>query len=690
MKEYTLVNLDCAGCAARIEEALKKLDTVQFASVNFASSKLFLKTDDLEGVRKRIEEIEPGVRIAEPKEVDEALGFDKKRELMTLGASIALFTLGMVFSRRLSASPSGFGTYLLFLPAYLLSGWKILLRAGRNALRGKFFDENFLMTVATAGAFAIRANDEAAGVMIFFQVGELFQELSLNRSRRSIKALLDIRPKLAHKIGDDRSLVDASPESIRVGERIVVKPGEKIPLDGAVLTGDSQVDNSPLTGEPVPRTVHPGDTVLAGMINKSGALTVEVQKPFRESSIARILHLVETSLEKKSRSEKFITRFARVYSPMIVAAAIMVAALPPLLFAGARFSDWVYRALVLLVVSCPCALVISIPLGFFGGVGRAARQGILIKGSNSLDALGSVKRVVFDKTGTLTEGVFRVTDVVPSGGFIRGEILEWAADAESHSDHPIARSIAESYGSPVNPDLVEDYRSIEGVGVEATIRGKRVIVGNDRLLHDRNVPHDVCCVEGTVVHVAVDGVYAGRIVISDVVKSGSAEAVSELKALGVRSVGMLTGDNRYAADAVSAVLDLDFTRSDLLPHEKVRALEEIMESGEKTAFVGDGVNDAPVIARADVGIAMGAGGSDAAIETADVVLMTGSPLKVAEAIRTARKTRSVVLQNIVLAFAVKGVFIALGIAGAATMWEAVFADMGVALLAIFNAMRILK
>jgi Cd2+/Zn2+-exporting ATPase len=690
MKEYTLENLDCAGCAARIEEALKELDTVQFASVNFASSKLFLKTDDLEGVRKRIEEIEPGVRLAEPKQGDEDIGFHRTRELMTLGASIALFTLGVILSRRLGAAPSGFGTYLLFLPAYLLSGWKILLRAGRNALRGKFFDENFLMTVATAGAFAIRANDEAAGVMIFFQVGELFQELSLTRSRRSIKALLDIRPKLAHKIDRDRSLLDASPESIRVGERIVVKPGEKVPLDGAVLAGDSQVDTSPLTGEPVPRTVHPGDAVLAGMINKSGALTVEVRKPFRESSIAKILHLVETSLEKKSRSEKFITRFARVYSPMVVAAAVMVAAVPPLLFPGASFSDWIYRALVLLVVSCPCALVISIPLGFFGGIGRAARQGILIKGSNFLDALGSVKRVVFDKTGTLTEGVFRVADVVPSGGFTRGELLEWAADAESHSDHPIARSIAESHGSPVNPDLVEDYRSIEGVGVEATIRGKRVIVGNDRLLHDRNVPHDVCCVEGTVVHVAVDGVYAGYIVISDAVKSGSGEAVRELKALGVRSVGMLTGDNRYAAEAVSAVLDLDFTRSDLLPHEKVRALEEIMESGEKTAFVGDGVNDAPVIARADVGIAMGAGGSDAAIETADVVLTTGSPLKVAEAIRTAKKTRAVVLQNIVLAFAVKGVFIALGIAGAATMWEAVFADMGVALLAIFNAMRILR
>jgi Cd2+/Zn2+-exporting ATPase len=690
MEEYTLENLDCAGCAARIEEALKKLDTVQFASVNFASSKLFLKTDDLEGVRRKIEEIEPGVRLLESKQSDEAIGFDKRRELITLGASIALFTLGMVFSRALNAAFFGFGPYLLFLPAYLLSGWKVLLRAGMNALRGKFFDENFLMTVATVGAFAIRANDEAAGVMIFFQIGELFQELSLNRSRRSIKALLDIRPKLAHRIDADDLLVDASPESIAVGERIVVKPGERVPLDGRVLNGDSQVDTSPLTGETVPRAVHPGDAVLAGMINTSGALTVEVEKPYRESSVAKILHLVETSLDKKSKPEKFITRFARIYSPMVVAAAVMVAALPPLLSPHARLADWIYRALVLLVVSCPCALVISIPLGFFGGIGRAARRGILVKGSNFLDALGSVKQVVFDKTGTLTEGAFRVTEVVPAEGFARGELLEWAAAAESHSDHPIARSISESYGSPVNPDLVQEYAAIGGVGVEAVIRGKRVIVGNDRLLHDRNVPHDTCCVEGTVVHVAVDGAYAGHVVISDVVKSGSGEAVRALKQLGVRSVGMLTGDNRYAAEAVSAGLDLDFTRADLLPHEKVSALEEIMENGGKTAFVGDGVNDAPVIARADIGIAIGAGGSDAAIETADVVLMTDSPLKVAEAVRTAKKTRSVVLQNIALAFAVKGVFIALGIAGAASMWEAVFADMGVALLAIFNAMRILR
>jgi Cd2+/Zn2+-exporting ATPase len=690
VKEYTLENLDCAACAARIEEALKKLDTVEFASVNFASAKLFLKTDDLERVRRRIGEIEPGVRLLEAKQGNEAVGFDKRRELATLGASIALFTLGMVFSRTLNDALYGWGAYLLFLPAYLLSGWKVLLKAVTNALRGRLFDENFLMTVATAGAFAIRANDEAAGVMIFFQIGELFQELSLNRSRSSIKALLDIKPKLAHKIGADSFLVDASPESISVGERIVVKPGERVPLDGTVLSGDSQVDTSPLTGEPVPKSVRPGDAVLAGMINKTGAFTLEVRRPYRESSVAKILQLVETSLEKKSKPEKFITRFARVYSPMVVGAAAAVAVLPPLFFAEARFSDWVYRALVLLVVSCPCALVISIPLGYFGGVGRAARRGILVKGSNFLDALGSVKQVVFDKTGTLTEGVFKVTDVVPSGGYARGELLELAASAESHSDHPIARSISESYGSPVNPDLVREYEAIGGIGVEALIGGKRVIVGNDRLLHDRNVPHDTCCVEGTVVHVAVDGVYGGHIVISDVVKSGSGEAVRALKELGVRSVGMLTGDNRYAAEAVAAGLDLDFVRSDLLPHEKVQALEEIMESGEKTAFVGDGVNDAPVIARADVGIAIGAGGSDAAIETADVVLMADSPLKVAEAVRTAKKTRSVVLQNIVLAFAVKGVFIALGIAGAATMWEAVFADMGVALLAIFNAMRILR
>jgi Cd2+/Zn2+-exporting ATPase len=460
-----------------------------------------------------------------------------------------------------------------------------------------------------------------------------------------------------------------------------------------VIEGKSQIDASPLTGEPVPKIVSQDDNVLAGMINKTGLLTLRVSRKFKDSSISKILYLVEKAAEKKTPTERFISRFARYYTPFVVSFAAAFAVIPPLLIEGALFSDWVYRALVLLVISCPCALLISIPLGFFGGVGRASRRGILIKGSNYLDALNSVKNVIFDKTGTLTEGVFKVTDLVPSNGFTKDELIKWAAEAEAHSEHPIARSITESFGTPIDVSHISDFKEISGSGIKATIRNKLVWVGNDRLLHDLNVPHDVCHIEGTVVHVVVDSRYAGYIVISDKIKEDSFRAVQELRTLGVQKIGMLTGDNSYAAEAISKKLGLDYTAADLLPEGKVRELEAIIHSEdnkEKTIFVGDGINDAPVISRADIGIAVGHLGSDAAIETADVVLMDDSPMDVAEAIRTARKTRKIVWENIGLALSVKGIFFALGIAGIATMWEAVFADMGVALLAIFNSMRILR
>jgi len=636
----------------------------------------------------------------------------KKREMFYMALSISLLAAGMVFEKALHEMPFSIGEYLVFGASYLLSGRRVIIRAVKNLVHGQFFDESFLMTIATIGAFAIHQLEEAVGVMIFFQVGEFFQDLALGHSRGSIKALLDVQPKTAH-LKTEEGLTDAEPEEVIPGQVIVVKPGEKVPLDGVILSGTSQVDTSPLTGEHVPRVVRPKDTVLAGMINSAGSLTVKVTKPYRESSISKIMHLVEKAIEKKSRSERFITRFARVYSPAVVAAAFMIAVLPPLLIQGERFSDWIYRALVLMVISCPCAFVISIPLGYFGGIGMASRRGVLIKGASFLDSLNEIEDVVFDKTGTLTEGTFQVKEVVPTAGFTKTELLRWASEAESHSEHPIARSICGYYGKKIDPHSIQSYSEKGGLGVEAKVRNRRVLVGNDRLLHRENIPHDACHIEGTVVHVAVGKRYAGHIVIGDTLKRDAAASVRELRELGVKKIGMLTGDNSDAARYAASALALDFYFSDLLPEEKVKTLEELMDGRSRaeqgayncasrgssgamnrargtTAFVGDGINDAPVIARADIGIAMGSIGSDAAIETADIVLMTDSPAKVAEAVRIARKTRSIVWQNIMLALAVKAVFMGLGAGGIATMWEAVFADMGVALLAIFNSVRILR
>ena len=689
MKEYNIENLDCAECGLEIERGLKELDNVRYASVNFALSKLYITADDLEMVKERIREINPEISLSEVKSTREEKPLNKKRELLILAFSAGLLVAGILFREELGVTPFSSGEYVIFFTSYLLSGWRVLARAARNILRGKIFDEHFLMTAATVGAFAIGQLPEAAGVMIFFQIGELLQDFSLNRSRKSIKALLDVRPSVAHLKDTDR-IRDVAPESVEIGDTILVRPGEKIPLDGSMMEGSSQLDTSPLTGEPVPKVVSTGDEVFAGMINKSGLLTVRVNRKFNDSSIAKILYLVEKSTEKKAKSERFISRFARYYTPVVVGISAAIAVFPPLLVPGATFSDWIYRALVLLVISCPCALLISIPLGFFGGVGRASRRGILIKGSNYLDALNSVDTVVFDKTGTLTKGVFRVSSVVPSGNWNEEELLKWASAAESHSDHPIAKSIAEAYGKSVNAEDIEEYREFPGSGIRARVKDREVYVGNDRLLHELHIPHELCHVEGTVVHVVVDAEYAGYIVISDELKEESERAIQELRELGVTHIGMLTGDNSYAAGLIAQKLGLDYTAADLLPENKVNELERLMKHGRRTVFIGDGINDAPVIARADIGIAVGHLGSDAAIETADIVLMEGSPLGVAEAIRTARKTRAIVLQNIALALSVKGIFFALGAMGVANMWEAVFADMGVALLAIFNSMRILR
>ena len=625
--------------------------------------------------------------------------FDLRRELIPLGVAIALFLVGLIFNQPLHNTPGAIAEFAVLIPAYLISGWSVLTSAGRNILRGQIFDENFLMTIATLGAIAIHEIPEAVAVMLFFQIGELFQGFAVGRSRRSIKALLEVRPDTANLVIDG-AVREVDPEKVEVGDTIIVKPGEKVPLDGEILSGTSQVDTSALTGESVPRTVREGETILAGVINQTGSLTVRVTKLFAESSIAKILDLVENASSKKAPTEKFITRFARYYTPVVVFLSLAVAILPPLLIPDQTSELWVYRALVLLVISCPCGLVISIPLGYFGGVGGAAKRGILVKGSTFLDALTDVKTVIFDKTGTLTEGVFQVTQVTPYNGYSEKEVLTMAAIAESQSNHPVARSIVEAYDNQIaTSDItitdadVTDYEEIPGHGINAKVREMSVLAGNDRLLHRENIEHDTCNVEGTVVHLAIDRKYAGYILISDRIKSDAPRAIAQLKKAGVSETVMLTGDNRVVAQNVADKLGLDTYKAELLPENKVEAIEDYLHKSHKkskVAFVGDGINDAPVIARADVGMAMGALGSDAAIETADVVLMDDAPSKVAEAINIARKTHSIVWQNIILAMTVKALFILLGAVGVATLWEAVFADVGVALLAIFNASRVLK
>jgi len=616
--------------------------------------------------------------------------FSLRKELIGILPPLALLALGLIFRSWLATTPYALADYAVFLIAYFWAGWQILWTAARNIRHGRVFDEYFLMAVATIAAIAIGDLPEAVGVMLFFRVGELFQDLSVSRSRRSIQALLEVRPDYANlKRGE--AIERVHPDDVAVGSLIVVNPGEKIPLDGEVTQGTSSVDTSPLTGESMPRPTGPGETVLAGTLNTAGVLTVKVTKPFAESSVSKILGFVENASARKAPAERFITTFARYYTPAVVGAAVLVAAVPPLFFGGA-FSDWIYRACVLLIISCPCALVISIPVGYFGGIGGASRQGILIKGANYLDTLTRVKTVVFDKTGTLTKGKFKVIEAVPAAGYNRDTLLALAGEAEAHSNHPIAGSIIEACengnGHTCSPE--EEYQEIPGCGVRAKTNGKTVLACHDRVLHEECIAHDVCDGGGTTVHLAVDQKYAGHLVLADELKVDAIEAIGSLRKLGVSKIVMLTGDGEAVASLVARRAGVDSWKSGLLPEGKLAAFEEMAAAaprGEKIAFVGDGINDAPVIARADVGIAMGAMGADAAIETADVVIMTDHPSKVPQAIRIARRTRTIVWQNIGMALGIKGLFLALGTVGIATLWGAVFADVGVAVLAILNATR---
>ncbi|PAK51459.1 heavy metal translocating P-type ATPase [Paenibacillus sp. 7541] len=723
-KELILEGLDCANCAMKIENGVSKIEGVASCSVNFVTKTLTMETDpdrDTDIVTKakqKVKQLEPHIRVLEKgssrskvahqqdnhgethnqheshHDHDHAHGHDHgagstKRLLTRLLLGIGIGAAAILTSIYYDYA---YIELALFLIAYLIIGGDIVLRAARNIIRGKVFDEHFLMTIATLGAFIIGEYPEGVAVMLFYQVGEMFQSIAVNRSRKSISSLMDIRPDYANlKVGHETRRV--TPEEVAVGDLILIKPGEKVPLDGKVIDGYSAMDTSALTGESVPREVGPGQDVLSGFINKNGVLTVEVAKEFGESTVSKILDLVQNASSKKAPTENFITKFARYYTPVVVIAAALLALVPPLFISGATFADWGYRALVFLVISCPCALVVSIPLGFFGGIGAASKRGVLVKGSNYLEALNDVKYVVFDKTGTLTKGAFTVTRIQPAGAVSEEELLEAAAYAELHSAHPIAESIRAAYGKEIDEALLSDYNEISGHGIQVNVNGTEVLAGNAKLMNRERIPFEQPTDPGTIVHVSINRAYAGYIVIADEVKEDAAETIRALKELGIKQTVMLTGDSKTVGEAVGRQLGIDQVHAELLPQHKVEEIEKLDQQKspkEKIIFVGDGINDTPVLARADVGMAMGGLGSDAAIEAADIVIMTDEPSKIPAAIQVAKWTRRIVWQNIVFALGVKAIFLVLGAFDIATMWEAVFSDVGVTLLAVLNAARILR
>ena len=614
----------------------------------------------------------------------------QKKMLIRILCSFVLLVAAAIVEKLLPDALPQWGWLLVFLAPYLLIGYDVLKEAVESIFHGQMLDEHFLMMVATVGALCVGELEEAVAVMLFYQVGELFQSYAVGKSRKSISALMDIRPDYAN-IERDGKLEQVDPEEIQVGDIIVVKAGEKVPLDGVVMEGKTTLNTAALTGESLPRDAAEGDQIISGCVNISGLIRVRVTKPFSESTVSRILELVENASNKKTRTERFITRFARIYTPAVVGAAMLLAIVPPLVLHG-NWSDWIYRALTFLVVSCPCALVISVPLSFFGGIGGASSKGILVKGSNYIEALAHCETVVFDKTGTLTEGSFQVTAVHPDA-VDEKELLRLAAAAESYSDHPISLSLKAACHDSIDSKLVTNVHEIAGKGVQAEFEGHTLSVGNGKLMESLGIEEHKCHKVGTIVHVAMDGKYLGHIVISDVIKPDAAKAIADLKACGVQRTVMLTGDRREVAQNVAQQLKLDDVKAELMPQGKVEAVEELLKakSPKSTlAFVGDGINDAPVLSRADIGIAMGALGSDAAIEAADVVLMDDQPSKIAEAIRISRKTMGIAMQNIVFALAVKAVVLAVTAFGAGNMWWAVFADVGVSVIAILNAMRALR
>ena len=712
-KTYILEGLDCGNCANKIQLAISKLDGVKSINVDFLSKKMKIEARDekvLEEAKAIVVKIESHVKVREDgykikhegvtchdgccsKDSHEEShnhhghshdhGNEGNKELIKIGISAVIFLLAIIFKSN------SYISIALFIISYIIIGGEVVLRALKNILRGQVFDENFLMTIATIGAFAIGEMAEGVGVMLFYSVGEYFQGRAVSNSRKNIAELMDIRPDYANLLVDDKE-EKVSPEKVSIGDIIVIKPGEKVPLDGVIIEGKSMMDTSALTGESVPRSVEEGSDILGGFINKSGLLKVKVTKEFGESTVSKILDLVENASSKKAKAENFITKFARYYTPIVVIVAVLLAVIPPLV-SGGEFSDWLYRALIFLVISCPCALVISIPLSFFGGIGGASKKGILIKGSNYLDILKDVDTVIFDKTGTITKGNFNVTKI-ESINIDDRELLKYVAYCESYSNHPIAISILKAFGEEVNKDNIKDYEEISGHGIKAKVFEKEVAVGNEKLMRKLGLEVSKTNDVGTIVHVSIDGAYSGYILIADEIKESSKEAIKLLRKLNIRETIMLTGDNKDIAENIGKEVGIDKIYSELLPSDKVEKMEETLKrnTSGKVAFVGDGVNDAPVLARADIGIAMGGLGSDAAIEAADVVIMTDELTKIASAIKISRKTKQIVITNIVFALVVKGIFLFLGAMGVATMWEAVFGDVGVAIIAILNAMKALK
>ena len=719
--------IDCPNCAAKIERRLNTLERIKTATVDFLGKRVIVESENFsqdelaEFIQAEVNKIEDGVKISTKKlhahshshshshahihdhSHSHAHGeedTDKIKKKLLIGG--ILFVLGIFIPKTLFIPKLA-----VFLASYFIIGGDVLFSAGKNILKGQVFDENFLMAIATVGAFAIGEYPEGVAVMLFYQLGELFQGIAVDNSRKSIIALMDIRPDYAN-LKTDTGIKKVNPEEIKVADIIVVKPGEKVALDGKIVNGSSTFDTSALTGESLPREAKAGDNVLSGFINKTGLIEIEVTKVFSESTVSKILNLVENASSKKSKTENFITKFAKYYTPAVVITALIMAIFPPLLLPNATFTDWIYRALIFLVVSCPCALIISIPLGFFGGIGGASKHGILVKGANYLEALNDVESVVMDKTGTLTKGVFKVTEIniendVKINDFENNEtdltqslLLKYAAHIEKFSNHPIAQSIVSEYENSIaktDENIVKDFEEISGFGIKANINNHQILAGNSKLMKLENVKFNEKKNLGTVVYIAFNGQYIGNILISDEIKEDSSKAVKGMKENGIKEIIMLTGDNNAIGKNIAEKLGIDKVFAELLPNQKVEKLEEIYKTKSekgKVVFVGDGINDAPVLARADIGIAMGGVGSDAAIEAADVVIMNDEPSKIVTAMKIAKKTKIIVWQNITLAFAVKLIVLILGLFGDATMWEAVFADVGVALLAVLNATRVLK
>lgn len=701
-KDIILGGLNCAHCAEVIGNKVSSLDGVKTSNINFVNKKLSVEinnTDEdiiIKNIINIINDTEPGLDIKvegtiENKTIKKETKIVKdNNKLKLLKILLGAFVFIFAFYEEMMGVESKY-SILIFLVSYILVGGDVVYKALRNMTKGRIFDENFLMTVATVGAIAIGDASEAVGVMLFYKVGEYLQELAVGKSRKSISDLMQIKPDVANlKVGNSIKVVD--PEEVEIGDFIIVKPGEKVPLDGIIVDGNSMVDTSALTGESVLRTVNSGDELLSGFINKNSLLTVKVTKSFSESTVSKILDLVENASSKKSKTENFISVFSKYYTPIVVILATLIAVIPPIFVSGAMFSDWLHRGLVFLVVSCPCALVLSIPLSYFSGIGFASKNGILIKGSNYLEALRYVDTVVFDKTGTLTEGVFDVVKV-NSVGISEEELIKYASIAEANSNHPIAKSILNYYNKEVNLNKIESYEEIAAYGIKVKYENEEILAGNEKLMTVNNIEVNKNEEIGTVVYIAVNNQFKGSIVISDKIKSDSEKAIKEIKDQGIKETVMLTGDNKEVADSVARQLKVDKVYSNLLPNEKVEKIESIYEGRndkEKIAFVGDGINDAPVLARVDVGIAMGGLGSDAAIEAADIVIMTDEPSKIAEGIKISKKTYKIVWQNIIFALGIKIIVMIFGALGMASMWEAVFADVGVALIAVLNAMRIMK